>query len=747
MKILAIFALLLCLLTGCEQADEPVETARSTVYRSEKVALPENFSPTIGGISTSGGRVCVPGWFTGAKTVDGQYRQIFSVDETGGNPRLDDLRASEDGMRVGGITYMPDGGRYVVEYQLGDACYERMSVLRYDAEGAVAASYDCETLFGLDISRLKVDLAGDGGFSIVGVFEEEQLVIVSSTGIAVIEGESQRRIDSRYEITGAVMSRGRLIVIYEKNKKSAASYVDLEAGEFGGDLTLPEGISGRLMGLEGYDLGVQNSTGVYGLRETESGWNVVEVCDFVASDVVGSMVYGFAVLTEDCFYALTRNEITRETELWRMTRLDNPPEKQVLTIAALMDYDAYLQQAVVDFNRTSDTYRFEIVSYTAVKENGAFDTQTASSRFNADIAAGNIPDVVMLPAGMPTSAADYARQGLFCDLYGLMTDAEQANLLESVREYGETDGRLCYLAVQSTATTQVCDGRWWESTGGGELTLERVMNLLESEDVRLADNPRTLLRDTLQYSLHEFIDGEGKTSFTSEKFLRFLDLYKRAADGEFDHSVETEKDDDRAVYREGKLRISQLRVDGLYRYYSARKNYETDSLKVLGYPGENGNTTLLSPNLIWGITQACEAKEAAWALLKIRISDDYVMNYSRTLPLVTYSALDVYLSNEMEKYYFLCHEGRGYTSGLPIDAADGEAVMGKPGEVVRPTAADAAMLRSMAESARTLPDLHREVMLIISEELWNFAQEARYSAPEIAEIINNRVSIVYNERK
>ena len=95
-------------------------------------------------------------------------------------------------------------------------------------------------------------------------------------------------------------------------------YVDFTNLVLGEPFDIPDGTPFM---LNGYDTGIFNSSGIYGLFLDETGVAAENfICDFLASDIA-SQVNAVVSLSENCFYAIMIDLVDHERRLCRLDML------------------------------------------------------------------------------------------------------------------------------------------------------------------------------------------------------------------------------------------------------------------------------------------------------------------------------------------------------------------------------------------------------------------------------------------
>ncbi|MBQ8508622.1 MAG: hypothetical protein IJ493_01830 [Clostridia bacterium] len=591
----------------------------------------------------------------------------------------------------------------------------------YDAD-------EMSRLFGVDVTGLRQNPDGSGGFRLLAEGElGDARVFAANIGVAVEQDGQVSVIDAPCEMTEALLGDTLWLLgdgLYQLN---------LPAGTLEG-LVLPDGHTPSLLiEFAGYEIAYQTSDGIWGWRDGGAAL----LCDYAASDLTGA--YDVEVVSADELITVSRALTGSGYERLRLTRVpaDTLASRTKLTLAALPDADAVRAQ-VIAFNRASADYRIEIVSFEPdVNERGIPDNAGAVTRFNAEIAGSFAPDIlVMNPAELGLDLDSYAEKGLFADLYPLM-DADgydRENLMECQRESFSLDGGLYCVATLCTV----------EAVLGGDaydhlLTLDETLDVIDSldEDGVLYERfySWSLTEELLLHSLGEFVDFEsGETSFDSETFRRFAELYREIVQGERTFGGTP-------IFRRETL------LDEMFDIARLRVRLNADSLTVVGYPGRGA---LLTPQVIIGVGGKSAHQAAAWEFVKLCLSDEFLLSsggISRIRP-VTRSAFDAAVADNLGKYYFVGENGMGIISDKPYGEPEisGWNDLIGAGRVVLLDDSVAEELAEIIASARAVRGIERRMLTVVQEELSAYAA-GRGTLDDAVRIIDDRVSTVYNEQK
>ena len=727
--LMLLFGMLL-VTAGC--SDTPDETARTTVFSAERIAFPDGFGAEVSSLTAAGQTLLVTGWdqLNAVETEDGwlQDQLLLRLDDATGEMALEVLEAPDGFDKTAAITYSEDGEKFVTLTKLGDnGAYSRVVVRRVDASGTLVGEYDCGTLFGIDITRLRVDLAGNGGFCIRDAWPHgRETILVSNVGIAVLDASGERRmlIESREEIADSAFDGEKLLVIYRKSRASVKP-VDLDAGVIGDALALPAEFDGartlRLFPLAGYALGVCDDAGVWGLTESEDGALSAELlCDFTASGIVGSAVSSLAAVSPECFYAGVYDSLRSQRVLWRLTMM--APEavaaESVLTVAEVGMSDYYGRFAMAEFGMESETYRVEVKSYADTMDaTGRILSGTGESAFELDMAAGEIPDVILFSA---SNGDKYADIGLFADLAPRVDADASLRLLPAVRSVNERDGRLYWIPMQN-----MLDIRYTHEPPEG-WSLDIFLDMLAEGNFQKYMNGFTMVSDYLPEFLGDFVDLDaGGADFDTPTFRRFAGMFRELANKPY---VPFDED---AVYR-------VTSYNGLGNPAKLARIVAKDGMPtILGTP-------TMESGLLWGISAKSAHPDAAWELLRLRLTDDYVTATSGMyLPLVTESAAEAWLA-EYENCSYYVTDNAVSVLRKPMREDELRRTNG-PGVLVGADAGIIDFIRALIGTARGQSASVEAVLAIIEEELSEYAGREQPLDDVIARI-NSRVGIYVSER-
>jgi ABC-type glycerol-3-phosphate transport system substrate-binding protein len=430
------------------------------------------------------------------------------------------------------------------------------------------------------------------------------------------------------------------------------------------------------------------------------------------SDISGSSVEGLAANGEDTIVVLMWNfspSLGSSYDMATLTKTpaDQIPERTILTMGALY-LGTMLENAVIQFNRSNDTYRVTLVDYSAY--NTEDDSDAGSDQLERDIIAGNCPDILYLTTG---SVQKYIKKGALADLTSLMEQDDSISmddLVSGALTSYEADGKLYALPMGFSLDTLVGsykllgDRNSWTMT---EMT-EFVKGLDEDTEIMSYYGRTEFLNNMLYMSMGEYVDYANATcSFDSEEFQQLLELCNQFPE-EYDYdsawtgdTMEALQTGDVLVYEQYISSADEIRY--FYQLYNQDNGFTT-----VGYPTSTGNGAKLYANSPVAISSKCQNQEGAWEFIKSLLSDENQLSWW-VLP-VTRSGLNQVLEEAMEQSYYTDEDG----NKVPDDSI---YYIGDTEYTVQPiTQEQADAFVDYVNGATTVDNYDSDIMDIVTEE-------------------------------
>lgn len=391
-----------------------------------------------------------------------------------------------------------------------------------------------------------------------------------------------------------------------------------------------------------------------------------------------------------------------------------------------------LLQWVNLYNENHSDLKIEIVNYL----DNYSDPFEALNQIKIEISAGKGPDIINF--GGNYSPID-ASSGMMADLYPLMQNDESFerqdfyyNILESFAV-----GDSLYVLVPSYRIVSY-------ATANNELSgLERMdikqlvdaYNMLDDESILFpGETKKDVFARICYWGLENYIDwGEGICHFNGDSFkeiLHFANQFPLNLNISNDYST-------KAFFTEGRALLYPVSINSVYGTTRIRALYgETPT--YIGYPLDSGNGNMAAiVDIAIGISVASKNKEEAWGFLGSLLDSEFQDNTKSGLPLRV-SSLEQKLEDAMKPEYDSNGE-KVVKEQLIFDGED-------PVNIYEISNEDVETLKSIiskVEFSATVDSTLYSIMLEEADYLFNDDR----NVDDVADIIQNRVSIYINENK
>ena len=653
-RILAVLLLTLSLLLlfSCNRDTDTDNTGdgnRSVVFRGEEITFPDGWGLEMTpNISYSGDTLtAILRHKTGENEYGASIYEKAAAYYTWDGEMLT-FSAFADGQTQStgrNQTYaLADGTTAVVACVL-DPAETYLTVTVSQDENILFTAHPADAL-GYNLSRDVGNMAGDV-FSVLDVRavvhgESMLYVILTSEGLYAVhpDGTTAFTVRDAYDPTSLLEHSGELFYMTRKQDGSGSlRRVDLTAGKLSDTVEMPgEIMPTEMTGIQptfiGSDIGLfaYNGRGIYEISMTqtegEDGGYKTEATlflDWLESGIVFRTYNTKIAVVNDTTVVVAETDYHDKDDfgtisVYRMVPADRIPEKEALVIANLGG--TLSAQTIIDFNRSSDTIRVVERDYTVYPEDQrklAFDT---------DIAAGNIPDIVIMTADSVdgTLVNTYEASDLFCDLTPLMQanpDFRYDDLLSYVTKPYQFMGEQRLFPLHANPYTYFARS----DDADAPLTPEESLALSEAHLAKDAENAICHYSDTdlhFRGALSSHYDYENAVCSFDDPALADVIERARALGNGFDY-FDNENVDKNMLFREGKvLFASALLPKSLYDYVTAMKNLgaETpDDVTMIGYPNEEGVCCVSgSDGTYFAVTEASEFKAECIKLLSAHLT-------------------------------------------------------------------------------------------------------------------------------
>ncbi len=547
--------------------------------------------------------------------------------------------------------------------------------------------------------------------------------------------------------------------------------IDLETKEWGEKVKLPSNVWSILPGDDAYDFYYTYNNNIYGYAaKTDTKDKLV---DWLACDVDTNNMSGYAMLSDSRVAALMQDWSTDPTtyQLIVLHRVDASEikEKKVLTLAC-MYLDWNLRSMIVEYNKTNDEYRINVVDYSEYATDD--DYNAGVTKLTTEIISGSVPDI-FLTSNLPIDK--YAAKGVIADLNtfmdggnGLSRDYFVPQILNAL----EKDGKLYELPTSfSVQTAYALSSIASQYDTWNVAAVQDAMTQLQ-EGATVFSNGWTknmALSNCLSRNLSAFVDWTtGKCEFDSEAFQQLLAFCNsfpaETSDGDgaiaYASSADIAVDDamwesDATRITNGKQLMSTIEMYSFDSYiwnvYAIR-----DKIAFTGYPTEDGSGSSFGLQMPMAISSVTKYPDAAWEFVcsiikKMNTIDEN--NYYYGFP-SSQAAFDAEMTDIMTEQYQLDENGEQVDwdgDGEPDKVIRGGYETMENGErvykdVYALTQEEIDQILGVISNTHSVYDYDQEILDIITDEV------AAYFAGDkdvqtTANMIQSRVNLYVQEQR
>ena len=547
--------------------------------------------------------------------------------------------------------------------------------------------------------------------------------------------------------------------------------IDLETKDWGEKVKLPSNVWSILPGDDAYDFYYTYNNNIYGYAaKTDTKEKLV---DWLACDVDTNNMNGYAMLSDSRVAALMQDWSTDPTtyQLIVLHRVDASEikEKKVLTLAC-MYLDWNLRSMIVEYNKTNDEYRINVVDYGEYATDD--DYNAGVTKLTTEIISGSVPDI-FLTSNLPIDK--YAAKGVVADLNTFMDGGNGLSrdyFVPQVMSALEKDGKLYELPTSfSVQTAYALSSIASQYDTWNVAAVQDAMTQLQ-EGATVFSNGWTknmALSNCLSRNLSAFVDWTtGKCEFDSEAFQQLLAFCNsfpaETSDGDgaiaYASSADIAVDD--AMWDSDATRITNgkqlMSTIGMYSFDSYIWNVYAirDKITFTGYPTEDGSGSSFELQMPMAISSVTKYPDAAWDFVcsiikKMNTIDEN--NYYYGFP-ISQAAFDAEMTDIMTEQYQLDENGEQVDwdgDGEPDKAIRGSYETMENGETVYKdvyalTQEDIDQILGVISNTHSVYDYDQEILDIITDEV------AAYFAGDkdvqtTASMIQSRVNLYVQEQR
>lgn len=547
--------------------------------------------------------------------------------------------------------------------------------------------------------------------------------------------------------------------------------VDLETKTWGEKIKMPANIWNVYPGDDAYDFYYRNNDNIYGY--TFASDTKDKLVDWMACDVDTSNMSDSGMLSDGRVVGMTQDWSSNTTtyQLIVLHRIDasEVKEKTVLTLAC-MGLDWSLRSKIVEYNKSNDQYRIQVVDYSEYATDD--DYNAGITKLTTEIISGSVPDL-FLTSNLPIDK--YAAKSVVADLYtfmdggsGLSRDYFVPQVLKAI----EKDGKLYELPTKFSVETAYALSSIVDQydTWNVAAVQDAMTQLQEGATVFSTGwTKSSVLNNCLTRNLAAFVDWTtGKCTFDSEAFQQLLAFCNSfpddsSSDDGIAYSSEAATVDtmDDPVWESDATRIlsgKQLMAttsfygfeDYIYNIYPVK-----DKVTFAGYPsesGEPGNSFYIQCPM--AISSVTKYPDAAWDFVSSMIEKTNEDAESMYAFPISQEAFDKKMTAVMTEQYATDENGEPFDwdgDGEPDKMSIGSYEVVENGEstwqeVYALTQEDIDQILSVINSATGIVDYDDEILSIVSDEVSAYFAGDK-DVQTTANMIQSRVNLYVQEQR
>lgn len=684
--------------TKTETNDEKAASTSKYAYQAEYLPIPDNVqyvnTSTISGSNLYFTGSIIDGKQTytdenGEETEYDNYRSaLFKLDvETGdcteltefqlpevpegwmGSSELNNIQAAADG------TLWAIYGSYTYRYNPPADLAEDDSMYNYYEEGENKMGLLHLDADGKELKRIEFNQTDENGnsFYVSSFFVDNSGNVYLSDwqNVYIYDQDGNKKTTVDLGENGGdlcELKAGVVGVSYYKNDEAKPEEsgrvfqeIDPATGKLTGDtVKLPDVAYSFFPGDDVYDIYYDYNGNIYGYKfDTDTKDKVI---DWIECDINSNNINSYSILPDGRVIAFESSYDDQaqknNMQLIVMTRVDaaSVVNKTVLTFAC-MYLDWNMRDAIVKFNRASNTHRIVVRDYS--EYNTDDDYNAGIQKLNTEMLSGKLPDMIDINTyNMPVE--QYAAKGFLTDLYELIdadADLSREDFVQPVLKALESaDGKLYQLPSTFAVSTAIALDKVAGDYDTWNLAAVKDAMTKLQDGASVFDVYRTksdILQTCISRNIDAFVDWEnGSAHFDSDEFKALLEFANQFPET-YDWENATDEENDSAQNRmnSGKQLMTDMYVSSFEDMLYQLTGYN-GGVKFVGYPSEDGtsNHTFQIGGSI-AISSTCADKTAAWNFMKQFLTEDYQSGYNVWNFPINQKAFDQKMKDAMTEEY------------------------------------------------------------------------------------------------
>ncbi|MCI7767805.1 MAG: extracellular solute-binding protein [Oscillospiraceae bacterium] len=650
---------------------------------------------------------------------------------------------------------------------------EGYTLCTFDSTGAKVKELDLGQLITQE------DMDNNRNFQSYIIDNQGNLIMSLGSAIRVCDANGNKLFDTESLgsdnawLSGLFMTNAGVpaVMIYDySNEKSSCTIkeIDINAKGYGKEYSV-NNLNGQIYSGSGdYLCYLSSDTGIAGLRADTLA--VESVLNLLNLGVDNSNISGFTICEDGSFITVGNDYSGYKSSVTvsRIVPVDSSEvkEKEIISLGCF-NIDWNVRSQIAKFNKENENYTIYATSFS--ETNDTSDWEAALTKFNNELLAGNVPDLILLNNSMPVSS--YAAKGLFTDLYEFLDkDPElgKEDFMPNVLAALETNGKLYELTPGFSVQTLAAK----TSLVGTErsITLDRAREIMDSmgEGTKMFGYEMTssdFISNALVYS--DFVDyANGTCNFDTPEFKAFLEYAKTLPkeidyDKLYDDNPNYWQEQEKAC-RENKALFYNMYFYDFGTFTQTRDGYFGEDITFTGFPVTKEGTSgaILNANTEMAISSKSSHKDGAWEFIKYVIKNSvteepvYIWDESKGEQVDTgktgYSssnnALPV-LKDQMQKIGTQATVPNTYinSDGEEVEQETSYYIGDQEVKISKPTQAEVDMIIDYFGTVTRMSRYDQSINNIVNEETALFFDGTK-SVDETASIIQSRASIYMSEQ-
>lgn len=420
--------------------------------------------------------------------------------------------------------------------------------------------------------------------------------------------------------------------------------------------------------------------------------------------------------------------------------------RNILTVASTEELDYTIAEAIMHFNRESDTsyilfdnrYKanskidYENVDNTDRKEQNTHKSYSEiSDKLTMDILSGNGPDILITNGGNER----LSNKDIFLDLSDYLKNESgisESDYFTNAIEASMFDGALYQFPIGFYVDGILAPGKDVDNKNG--LTFEEYKAMVDKicngvdplYDHQLLFSRSEIAAKLFANSSEKFIKDK-KIDVNNDEFKAILDYCKDLPAQSYYEGKDVDSEWENLMTAKENMKVQPIPVYGFFEFEQFAGKF--DDTVILGYPSADGRSASIASEIAVSIFSNTKDVDSCKKFLSILLSDDIQMSMFMNIPINKNCARQIALNDiEETNKHVADNEGQKYA---------------KTGEALDPALADRYI--EQLSSATTSSFVYHSISIIIYEEIPSYL-EGQKSFEDVAKVINNRAQKVLDER-